>query len=253
MQLDQSVVVITGAASGLGWATAQYLSQRGMRVALLDRQEDVVHKARSLPVALGQSLDVTDAEAAARTLDEVVAHWGRLDALVNCAGIGGAARTLGRQGPMPLEAFNRAIQVNLVGSFNMARLAAERISKHEAGPDGERGVIIHTASIAAFDGQIGQVAYSASKGGVVGMTLPMARDLAGLGIRVMTIAPGIIETPMMQSAGEEVRAPLIAATQFPKRLGMPEEYAALVAHILENRFLNGEVIRIDAGLRMPPR
>ncbi len=254
MQIENSVVVITGAASGLGWATAQVLEVQGARVALLDRQASVFAQADTLGgAAMAATVDVTDTASAEAAYQQVMARWGRIDALINCAGIGGASRTLGKQGPMPLDLFQRIVQVNLLGSFNMARLAAEQIAKNAAGDDGERGVIIHTASIAAYEGQVGQVAYSASKGGIVGMTLPMARDLAGMGIRVNTIAPGIFATPLMQAAGDEVSQPLIAATQFPKRLGLPQEFGELVAHILGNRFINGEVLRIDGALRMPPR
>ncbi len=251
MQVTDKLVLITGAASGLGYAAAQVMLAAGARVALFDRDAERVEKAAQTlgGKACAYVADVVDAEAMATQIDRL----GPLHALINCAGIGPASRTIGRQGPMPLELFERVLQVNLVGSFNAARLAAAAMARNDPDDGGERGVIVHTASIAAFEGQIGQVAYAASKGGIVAMTLPMARDLAGLGIRVNAIAPGIFDTPLMQAAGEEVRQPLIAATQFPKRLGEPEEFARLVLHILENRFINASVLRIDGGLRMSPR
>ncbi len=251
MRVADKLVLITGGASGLGYAAAQVMLAAGARVALFDRDaERVAQAAQTLGAnASAYAVDVIDAAAVATAIDRL----GPLHALLNCAGIGPASRTLGRQGPMPLELFERVLQINLVGSFNVARLAAAVMARNEPDAEGERGVIVHTASVAAFEGQIGQVAYAASKGGIVAMTLPMARDLAGLGIRVNAIAPGIFDTPLMQAASEEVRQPLIAATQFPKRLGEPQEFGRLALHILENRFLNASVLRLDGGLRMPPR
>ncbi|NNM51621.1 MAG: SDR family NAD(P)-dependent oxidoreductase [Pseudomonadales bacterium] len=254
MQIQQAVVVVTGGASGLGLATARLALQEGARVALFDRNAEVLAVARELGAqALAAVVDVTDEESVVQALDQVLEAWGSVHALVNCAGIGAASRTVGKQGPMPLAQFAQVIQINLIGSFNMARLAAARMALNEPNAEGERGCIVHTASVAAFEGQVGQVAYSASKGGIVGMTLPMARDLAGLGIRVNTVAPGIFDTPLMQASPDDVKQPLIAMTQFPKRLGHPEEYARLVLHILQNTFMNGETVRIDGAIRMAPR
>jgi NAD(P)-dependent dehydrogenase (short-subunit alcohol dehydrogenase family) len=255
MELGTVKAVITGGASGLGRATAARLVAAGARVALLDRPasagEDV---AKSFgPAAAFTPADVTSAEAVTGALDAAVAHCGGLNVLVNCAGIGTAMKTLGKSGPAKLEEFTRVIQVNLIGTFNCIRLAAPHMAKSAPGAHGERGVVINTASVAAFDGQIGQAAYSASKGGIVGMTLPVARDLAELGIRVMTIAPGIFETPLLGTLPESIRASLAAQVPFPKRLGQPEEYAALAMHIIENGMLNGETIRLDGAIRMQPR
>jgi NAD(P)-dependent dehydrogenase (short-subunit alcohol dehydrogenase family) len=197
--------------------------------------------------------DVTDEESVRNAVDAARSEFGGLHGLVNCAGIGVAERVLGRQGPHSLESFGRVVQVNLIGTFNAIRLAAAAMTENEPTEDGERGVIVNTASVAAFDGQIGQSAYSASKGGVVSMTLPIARELARSGIRVMTIAPGIFDTPMMAGLPEEARESLGKQVPFPPRLGRPEEYAALVEHIVENRMLNGEVIRLDGAIRMAPR
>ena len=255
MELGTVKAVITGGASGLGRATAARLIAAGARVALLDRPasagEDV---AKSFgPSAAFTPADVTSAEAVTAALDAAVAHCGGLNVLVNCAGIGTAMKTLGKSGPAKLEEFTRVIQVNLIGTFNCIRLAAPHMAKSAPGAHGERGVIINTASVAAFDGQIGQAAYSASKGGIVGLTLPVARDLAELGIRVCTIAPGLFDTPLLAGLPEPARVSLGKQVPFPPRLGRPAEYGALAAQIVENAMLNGETIRLDGAIRMQPR
>ncbi len=252
MEIENKVAVITGGASGLGRSTAEMVVTNGGRAVLLDRNEALVeHAAAELgPNAHAAVADVTDADSVEAAIDAVVERFGGIHVNVNCAGIAAASRTVGRDGPMPLAAFNTVIQVNLVGTFNTLRCCAAQMQKNDGD---ERGVIVNTASVAAFDGQIGQAAYSASKGGVVGMTLPIARDLSRSGIRVCTIAPGIFETPMMAGASPRVRDPLIEMIQFPKRTGSPSEYALLVRQIVENPYLNGETIRLDAGIRMAPR
>ena len=252
MQIAHHVFIVTGAASGLGAATARRLSAAGAHVVLADVQDDA---GQTLAKDLGgrfvhcdvtREADATLAVAQAREL-------GTLRGLINCAGVGPASRTLGKDGPHSLEAFARTVNINLVGSFNMARLAAAAIDAQEPLADGERGIIIHTASVAAYDGQIGQTAYAASKAGLVGLTLPMARDLARDGIRVMTIAPGIFETPMLMGMPESVRTALGAAVPFPSRLGRPDEFAMLVEAIVTNPMLNGETIRLDGAIRMQPK
>ena len=256
MEIKDKVAVITGGASGLGRATADTIVAAGGKVALLDRNAELVEQAAADlgANAVAYAVDVTDADSVATAIDAVVDHFGAIHIDVNCAGIGTAARTIGRDGPLDLRAFDFVIQVNLVGTFNSLRLCAARMAANEpAGDDGERGVIINTASVAAYDGQIGQAAYSASKGGVVGMTLPIARDLARNGIRVCTIAPGIFETPMVTGMPDRVRVPLIEMVQFPNRLGVAPEYALLARQIIENPYLNGETIRLDGGIRMQPR
>lgn len=256
MDLKDKVAVITGGASGLGRATAERFAAAGAKVALLDLNEDLARAAAG-DIGAGAAafaVNVADAASGEAAIEAVMASFGAIHVNINCAGIGAAARTVGRDGALPLEHFNRVIQVNLVGTFNTLRLCAAQMQKNEpTSDDGERGVIINTASVAAFDGQIGQAAYSASKGGVVGMTLPVARDLARGGVRVCTIAPGIFETPMMMGAPPAVREPLLEMTQFPKRLGEASEYALLAHQIVENPYLNGETIRLDAGIRMQPR
>jgi len=250
MKLEETVAVITGAASGLGEATARHFAASGARVTLLDRDID---RARSVAGEIGAiacETDVTDEVSVQGAIDATLEKYGHLTAAVNCAGIAEAAKTVGRDGPHPLASFQRAIDINLVGTFNVARLAAAAMQQNPPAPDGARGVIINTASIAAFDGQKGQTAYAASKGGVVGLCLPMARDLASTGIRVMTIAPGIFMTPMLAGLGEEVQAQLAADVPCPPRLGDPTEYAQLAGFIVEAGYLNGEVIRIDGALRM---
>lgn len=255
MNLNNKVAVITGGASGLGRATAETIVAEGGRVALLDLNEELARNtAKELgDAARAYTANVVEEDSVQSAIDAVMNDFGAIHINVNCAGIGAASRTVGREGAMPLKTFNFVIQVNLVGTFNTLRLCAEQMQKNEPEEDGERGVIINTASVAAFDGQIGQAAYSASKAGVVGMTLPIARDLARTGVRVCTIAPGIFETPMMMGAPDQVRLPLIEMVQFPKRLGEAPEYALLARQIIENRYLNGETIRLDGGIRMQPR
>jgi NAD(P)-dependent dehydrogenase (short-subunit alcohol dehydrogenase family) len=255
MELRSVTAIVTGGASGLGRATVERLVAAGARVAILDRPASAgTDVARALGgAALFTPADVTSAEeveGAVRTAGEGL---GAPNVLVNCAGIGTAMKTLGRSGPAKLEEFSRVIQVNLIGTFNCIRLVAAAMARNAPSGDGERGVIVNTASVAAFDGQIGQAAYSASKGGIVGMTLPIARDLAELGIRVVTIAPGIFDTPMLSILSEPVRVSLAQQVPFPKRFGRPDEFAALVTHVIENSMLNGETIRLDGAIRMAPR
>ncbi|CUB00566.1 SDR family NAD(P)-dependent oxidoreductase [Thiomonas bhubaneswarensis] len=252
MQLAGNSAIISGGASGLGRATAALLVTRGMHVLIADLQEAA---GRATAAELGCQFVRCDVTRADDVQAAVLAAgaMGPLRVAVSCAGIAPAARTLGKQGPHALDVFQRVIDINLVGSFNLARLAAAAIAQQTPLEDGERGVIINTASVAAFDGQIGQVAYSASKAGIVGMTLPLARDLSRDGIRVMTIAPGIFETPMLMGMPAEVQQALGQMVPFPQRLGRPEEYAALVESILTNRMLNGEVIRLDGAIRMQPK
>jgi NAD(P)-dependent dehydrogenase (short-subunit alcohol dehydrogenase family) len=247
---------VTGGGSGLGEATARELVARGGRVAIVDLERSKgAEVAKALgPAALFAAADVTDENALAAALDRAGAELGPLRALVCCAGIGTPGRVLDKSGePLALAGFRRVIEVNLIGTFNAIRLAAARMLASPANAGGERGVIVNTASIAAFEGQIGQAAYAASKGGVVGMTLPIARDLAASGIRVCTIAPGLFGTPMLMGLPEPAREALAASIPFPRRLGDPAEYAALACHILENPMLNGETIRLDGALRMQPR
>ena len=255
MQIQGRTVLITGGGSGLGAATAHLLVEAGARVVLADVQEDAgtAAAARLGDAAAFILTDVTDADAVGRALALARERFGGLDGVVNCAGVVLGRKTLGRQGPHDLESFARVIQINLVGTFNVIRLAAAAMAENPPNDEGERGVIVNTASVAAFEGQIGQAAYAASKGGVAGMTLPIARDLARHGIRVMTIAPGIFETPMMAGMTDEVRASLAEQVPFPSRLGRPAEYAALVRHVFENPMLNGTVLRLDGALRMGPR
>ncbi|APE16413.1 3-hydroxyacyl-CoA dehydrogenase [Mycobacterium crocinum] len=250
MEIKDAVAVVTGGASGLGLATTKRLLDKGASVVVIDlKGEDVV--AELGPRARFAQANVTDPESVSAALD-IAEEMGPLRINVNCAGIGNAVKTLGKDGPFPLDWFNAVVQVNLIGTFNVLRLAAERIAKTE--PVGEeRGVIINTASVAAFDGQIGQAAYSASKGGVVGMTLPIARDLARELIRVVTIAPGLFKTPLLGSLPQEAQDSLGKQVPHPARLGDPDEYGALAAHIVENPMLNGEVIRLDGAIRMAPR
>ena len=250
MILETTSAIITGGASGLGEATARYFSSRGAQVTLLDRDaERGQHVAKDIDGHFVQT-DVTDEASVKTAVAFAIEKMGKINTTVNCAGIAYGIKTIGRDGPHPLDAFQRTIDINLVGSFNVARLGAEAMARNEPEPDGARGVIINTASIAAFDGQKGQAAYAASKGGVVGMTLPMARDLAKDGIRVMTIAPGIFMTPMLAGLPEDVQASLAADVPNPARLGDPSEYARLAGFIVEMGYLNGEVIRIDGALRM---
>ena len=252
MQLENSVFIVTGGASGLGAATARMVVQAGGRAVLADMNAEA---GQALAAELGANVrfvqtDVADEASAKGAVDAAVAAFGKVDGLVNCAGVAPAEKVLGKEGPHRLASFAKVININLVGSFNMIRLAAEAMAKNEPNAQGERGVIVSTASVAAFDGQIGQAAYAASKGGIVALTLPIARELARSGIRVMTIAPGIMETPMLLGMPAEVQDALGKMVPFPSRLGKPAEYAALVRHIAENSYLNGEVIRLDGSIRM---
>ena len=252
MRLDGASAFVTGGGSGLGAATARALAARGARVAVFDLNKDGAEAIAREIGGIAIAGDVSsEGDGKAAVAKAVEAH-GALRILVNCAGIGSATTTVNKNGPFPLDAFSKVIQVNLIGTFNMLRLCAEVMSK--ADPVGEeRGVIVNTASVAAFDGQVGQAAYSASKGGIVGMTLPIARDLARFGIRVNTIAPGLFLTPLMKSLSEEAQRSLGAQVPFPSRLGDPSEYAMLAVHICENPMMNGETIRLDGAIRMAPR
>jgi len=253
MHIQDKVFMVSGAASGLGAATARMLARAGARLMLVDLNAEAL-KAQASELEAGYAVaDITQADAAKAAVDMAMSSFGELHGLVNCAGVVAGEKILGKQGAHGLDSFSRIININLIGTFNLLRLAAEAIAKSTANAEGERGVIINTASVAAFDGQVGQAAYAASKGAVASLTLPAARELARYGIRVMTIAPGIFETPMMAGMSDEVRAGLSADVPFPPRLGKPEEYAALVRHIIENSMLNGEVIRLDGALRMAAR
>ncbi len=253
MDIDKGkVFIVTGGASGLGEGTARMLASHGATVVIADLQTD---KGEALARELGGTFVKCDVsqEADAQAVVAKAVSLGKLMGLVNCAGIGPAMKTLGKEGAHPLAVFAKVVTVNLVGSFNMIRLAAEAMSRNDPEPTGERGVLISTASVAAYDGQIGQAAYSASKGGIVGMTLPIARDLARNGIRNMTIAPGIFGTPMLFTMPQEVQDALAASVPFPSRLGTPADYAKLVQHIVTNDMLNGEVIRLDGAIRLAPK
>ena len=253
MQLKDQPVIVTGGASGLGAATARRLAAQGAKVAVCDLNATLAETVAAEIGGVAVICDVSDAASAEAAIAKAAAAHGPARVLVNCAGIGVAKRVIGKEGPMALGDFDRVIKVNLIGSFNMLRLATAGMSKLEPLATGERGVVISTASIAAYDGQIGQSAYSASKGGIVAMTLPMARDLAQHGIRVVTIAPGLFMTPLMKELPEAVQASLAASVPFPRRLGHPAEFAHLAIAIVENNVLNGEVVRLDAALRMAPR
>jgi NAD(P)-dependent dehydrogenase (short-subunit alcohol dehydrogenase family) len=251
MEITDSAALVTGGASGLGRATAERLAQSGARVVIADLSAS---DGKSVAERLGATFvptDVTDEQQVQAAVD-AASELGTLRINVNCAGIGNAMRTVGRQGPFPLDEFAKVVQVNLVGTFNTIRLAAARMAEADAIGE-ERGVIVNTASIAAYEGQIGQAAYSASKGGVVGLTLPVARDLAALRIRVVTIAPGLFETPLLGSLPHEAREALGEQVPHPARLGQPSEYADLALHVVQNPMLNGAVIRLDGAIRMPPR
>ena len=252
MDIAGKVFIVTGGASGLGEGTARMLAAQGGQVVIADLQVD---KGQALATELGGSFVKCDVslEADGQAAVAAAVALGKLMGLVNCAGIAPAVKTVGKDGAHPLAVFSKTISVNLIGSFNMIRLAAEAMAKNAPEATGERGVLISTASVAAYDGQIGQAAYSASKGGVVGMTLPIARDLARNGIRNMTIAPGIFGTPMLFGMPKEVQESLAASVPFPSRLGTPEDYAKLAKHIFENDMLNGEVIRLDGAIRLAPR
>ncbi|MBN2905435.1 MAG: SDR family NAD(P)-dependent oxidoreductase [Rhodobacteraceae bacterium] len=250
MQITETKAIVTGAASGLGAATARALCAAEAAVTILDRDAD---RGMALASEIGagfQPVDVTDPVSVTQAIGEASAQMGGITACINCAGIATAERTLGRDGPHGLDSFRRTIEINLLGSFNVLRLAAAEMAQNGPDADGCRGVIVNTASVAAFDGQKGQAAYAASKGGIAAMTLPLARDLASLKIRVMTIAPGIFRTPMLEGLGQEVMDGLAADVPHPHRLGDPAEFASLVRHILANPYLNGEVIRLDGALRM---
>lgn len=255
MQINDRVVLVTGAASGLGQVTCEQVLQAGAKVIAFDLNEQAGEalQAQHGDALLFVGVDVTDPDSVSRGIQAGMERFARLDVCINCAGVAPGGKVLGRNGPLALEKFGQVININLLGTFNVLRLAAEQMAKNTPDDGGERGVIINTASVAAFDGQVGQAAYSASKAGVAGMTLPLARDLSSLGIRVMTIAPGIFDTPMMQAMTDEVRLPLIEMVQSPKRFGDPREYAALALHIISNSYLNGEVIRLDGAIRMEPR
>ncbi|MFI8610890.1 3-hydroxyacyl-CoA dehydrogenase [Pseudomonas sp. NPDC077649] len=252
MRIEGSVFLVTGGGSGLGLAAARQLLGQGGKVLLLDINAEAGQRA-ALELGEGARFvqaDITREEDGRAAVEQALEAFGAVHGLVNCAGIAPAEKVLGRNGVHGLDSFRRTVEVNLIGSFNLLRLAAEAMAQNSPNAEGERGVIVNTASVAAFDGQIGQAAYAASKGGVAAMTLPAARELARSGIRVMCIAPGIFETPMMAGMPQEVRDSLAAGVPFPPRLGRPEEYAALVRHIVENPMLNGEVIRLDGALRM---
>jgi len=255
VEINGNTFLISGGASGLGGATSRLLVTSGANVIIADINKE---RGEALAGALGSNAhfvetNVADEESAKKAVAAAVSAFGALRGAVNCAGIGVAEKTVGKEGPHSLASFKRVIEVNLIGTFNVIRLAAAQMAGQEPNAGGERGVIINTASIAAFDGQIGQAAYSASKGGIVGMTLPIARDLARVGIRVVTIAPGLFDTPLLAGLPEDARKALGAQVPFPTRLGVPAEYAALAKHIIENEMLNGEVIRLDGALRMPPK
>jgi len=255
MLIVDRTFLVSGAASGLGAATAQLLADAGANVVLVDLNAEAVaaHAQVLGPRARHAVADIRREDQAQAAVDLAVSTFGGLHGLINCAGVVAGEKILGKLGPHALDSFSRVLEINVLGSFNLMRLAAAAMAEGEPFEDGERGVIINTASIAAYDGQIGQAAYAASKGAIVSMTLPAARELARFGIRVMTIAPGVFETPMMAGMSDEVRSSLAAGVPFPPRLGQPAEYAALVRHIIENRLLNGEVIRLDGALRMAAR
>ncbi|MET3614892.1 NAD(P)-dependent dehydrogenase (short-subunit alcohol dehydrogenase family) [Rhizobium aquaticum] len=255
MHIKDRVFLITGAASGLGAGVAKMIVEAGGKAMLLDVNADAL---KTLATELGDAArylrtDVTSEDDGKAAVANAKAAFGRVDGLVNCAGVAPGERIVGRDGPHKLESFARTVSINLIGTFNMLRLAAEAMAINEPGESGERGVIINTASVAAFDGQIGQAAYSASKGGVAAMTLPAARELARTGIRVLAIAPGIFGTPMLFAMPQDVQDSLGASVPFPSRLGRADEFASLVRHIIENQMLNGEVIRLDGAIRMAPR
>ena len=253
MQLKGHAAIVTGGASGLGAATARKLAAQGAKVAVCDLNTKLAETVAAEIGGVAVTCDVSDSASAEAAIAAAAKAHGPARVLINCAGIGVAKRVIGREGPMPLADFDRVIRINLIGSFNMLRLATAEMSKLEPLVAGERGVVINTASVAAYDGQIGQAAYSASKGGIVGMTLPIARELAQFGIRVLTIAPGLFLTPLLASLPQEAQDSLAAAIPFPRRLGDPSEFASLVMQMVDNPYLNGEVVRLDASLRMAPK
>ncbi|MBA4541487.1 MULTISPECIES: 3-hydroxyacyl-CoA dehydrogenase [Thermoactinomyces] len=255
MKIKDCVALVTGGASGLGEATVRRLVAEGGKAAIVDLAEE---KGAKLAAELGDdafflTADVADEASVRQVVNRIEERFGKIDIVVNCAGVAVAEKVLGKKGPHALSSFVKTIQVNLIGTFNVIRLAAEKMSANLPNEGGERGVIVNTASVAAFDGQIGQAAYSASKGGIVGMTLPIARELARYGIRVMTIAPGLFDTPLFASLPQEARESLGKMVPFPPRLGLPDEYARLVQSIVENPMLNGETIRLDGAIRMQPK
>ncbi|RZQ62156.1 SDR family NAD(P)-dependent oxidoreductase [Amycolatopsis suaedae] len=252
MQITDTAAIVTGGASGLGGATAKALAERGARVFALDLAGSI-EKAGQVDGVTYVETDVTDGDQVRAAVEQAAGSGVPLRTVVNCAGIGPSARVLSKKGPHDLDLFRKVVEVNLIGTFNVLTVSAEAIAATEPLDDGARGIVVNTASVAAFDGQIGQIAYSASKGGVVGLTLPAARDLASHGIRVVTIAPGIIDTPMLATVSDEFRAGLASGVPFPKRLGRADEYAALALSIIDQDYLNGEVIRLDGSLRMAPR
>ncbi len=254
MDIHGQTALVTGGGSGLGAETARELARQGARIAILDRNEAAARTVAAQCGGLGLGADITDTQSLQGALAHIRATLGPVRMLMNVAGIGGAKRVVGRDGaPMPLETFAHTIEVNLIGTFNVLRLIAADMSALEPLEDGERGVIVCTASAAAFDGQVGQAAYAASKGGLVAMTLPLARDLGQYGIRVCSIAPGLFLTPLLDALPAEIQRSLAESIPFPKRLGRAEEFARLAAHIVTNRSLNGAVIRLDGALRLPPR
>jgi len=253
MQLKDQAAIVTGGASGLGAATARRLAKDGAKVAICDVNAKLAESVAEEIGGVAVTCDVADSASAEAAIATAAKAHGPARVLINCAGVGVAKRVIGREGPMALADFDRVIRINLVGSFNMIRLAAVDMSKLEPLSTGERGVMISTASIAAYDGQIGQAAYSASKGGIVGMTLPIAREFAQFGIRVLAIAPGLFLTPLLAALPQEAQDSLAAAIPFPRRLGDPSEFASLVMQMIDNAYLNGEVVRLDASLRMAPK
>jgi len=253
MRLDGQSAIVTGGASGLGAATAQRLARAGCRVAMLDINQAAAEASARRLGGIAVHCDVADAGSAEAAVAKAREAHGPARLLVNCAGVGTAGRIVGRDGPLALAAFERVIRINLIGSFNLLRLAAADMLALDPLDEGERGVIVNTASIAGYEGQVGQAAYAASKAGVIGMTLPAAREFARAGVRVVSIAPGLFQTPMVEGLPPELQRKLADDIPFPQRLGQPEEFAALVEHIALNRFLNGETIRLDGALRMPPR
>ena len=253
MEIRNSVFIVTGGASGLGEATARMLAANGGKVVIADMNAERGAQVASEIGGRFVKCNVSSEEDGRAVVADAMGAHGTINGLVNCAGIGGAEKTIGKNGPHRLDLFTRVISVNLIGTFNMIRLAAESMAKGQPNGAGERGVIINTASVAAYDGQIGQAAYSASKGGIVGMTLPIARDLSREGIRVVTIAPGLFLTPLLMGLPPDAQDSLGKQVPFPPRLGRPEEYAALARHIIENEMLNGETIRLDGAIRMAPR
>lgn len=253
MKISEAIAIVTGGASGLGEATVRNFIEGGAKVAIFDMNAT---KGEAVAAELGenaifQRVDVTDEASVTAGIDAAIAAFGSINACVNCAGIGAAMKTMGKDGPHSYDLFKKVLEVNLFGTFNTLRLAVEKMEKNTPNEDGERGVIINTASVAAYDGQKGQVAYSASKGGVVGMTLPIARDLAYYGVRICTIAPGLFMTPLFEGLGEEVVNSLSAQVTFPKRLGDPSEYGAMARTIVESAYMNGETVRLDGAIRLP--